>query len=59
MAKPVWRVKPVTELPAGETTDVEVARIERDEQAGLSYLRRRLAVAKQLTSARRTRRCWA
>jgi hypothetical protein len=30
IAKPVWRVKLVTELQAGETTEVEVARIERD-----------------------------
>ena len=39
MAKLVWRVKRVTEVQAGETTEVEVARIERDEQAGLSDLR--------------------
>jgi hypothetical protein len=32
MAKLVWRVKLVTELQAGGTTEVEVARIERDEQ---------------------------
>ena len=51
MAKLVWRVKLVTELQAGETTEVEVARIERDEQAGLSGLGLRLAEAKQLTSA--------
>jgi hypothetical protein len=38
MAKLVWRVKLVTELQAGETTEVEVARIERDQQAGLSDL---------------------
>jgi hypothetical protein len=31
MAKLVWRVKLVTELQTGETTEVEVARIERDE----------------------------
>ena len=41
----------MTELQAGETTEVEVARIERDEQAGLSDLGLRLAEAKQLTSA--------
>ena len=46
MAKLVWRVKLVTELEAGETTEVEVARIERDEQAGLSDLGLRLAEAK-------------
>ncbi|WP_158927667.1 hypothetical protein [Acidisphaera sp. S103] len=50
MAKLVWRVKLVTEVQAGETTEVEVARIERDEQAGLSDLGLRLAEAKQLTS---------
>jgi hypothetical protein len=51
MAKLVWWVKLVTELPAGETTEVEVAHIERDEQAGLSDLGLRLVEAKQLTSA--------
>ena len=51
MAKLRWRVKLVTELQLGETTEVEVARIERDEQAGLSDLGLRLAEAKQLTSA--------
>jgi hypothetical protein len=51
MAKLVWRVKLVTELQAGETTEVEVARIERDQQAGLSDLGLRLAEAEQLTSA--------
>src|SRR5271166_2491694 len=51
MAKLVWRVKLVTELRAGETTEVEVARIERDEQVDLSDLGLRLAEAKQLTSA--------
>ena len=43
MAKLVWRVKLVTELRAGETTEVEVARIERDDQAGLSDLGLHLA----------------
>jgi hypothetical protein len=51
MAKLVWRVKLVTELQAGETAEVEVARIERDQQASLSELGLRLAEAKQLTSA--------
>jgi hypothetical protein len=51
VAKLVWRVKLVTELEAGEATEVEVARIERDEQAGLSDLGLRLAETKQLTSA--------
>jgi hypothetical protein len=48
MAKLMWRFKLVRELQAGETTEVEVAHIERDEQAGLSDLRLRLAEAKQL-----------
>jgi hypothetical protein len=51
MAKLVWRVKLVAELQAGETTEVEAARSERDEPAGLSDLGLRLAEAKQLTSA--------
>jgi hypothetical protein len=51
VAKLVWRVKLVTELQAGETTEIEVARIERDEQVDLSDLGLRLAEAKQLTSA--------
>jgi hypothetical protein len=51
MAKLVWRVKLVPELQAGETTEVEVARLERDEQAGLSDLGLRLAEGKQFTSA--------
>ena len=48
MAKLVWRVKLVTELQTGETTEVEVARLERDEHAGLADLGLRLAEAKQL-----------
>ena len=51
VAKLVWRVKLVTEFQAGETTEVEVARIERDEQVDLAGLGLRLAEAKQLTSA--------
>jgi hypothetical protein len=51
VAKLVWRVNLVTELQAGETLEVEVGRIERDEQAGLSDLGLRLTEAKQLTSA--------
>jgi hypothetical protein len=31
VAKLVWRVKLVSELPAGVTTEVEIARLERDE----------------------------
>ena len=48
--KLVWRVKLVAEFEAGETTEVEVARIERDEQAGLADLGLRLAEAKQSDS---------
>jgi len=51
VAKLVWRVKLVAELQAGVTTEVEVARFERDEQAGLAELGLRLAEAKQLTAA--------
>ena len=51
MPKLVWRVKLVTELQAGETTEVEVARLERGEQAGLADLGLRLAEAKRLTAA--------
>ena len=51
MAKLVWRVKLVTELVAGETMEVEVARLERDEQAGLADLGLRIAEAKQITAA--------
>jgi hypothetical protein len=34
--KLMWRVKLVVELQAGVTTETEVARIERGEQAGLA-----------------------
>jgi len=44
-------VKLVAELEPGLTTEVEVARLERDEQAGLADLGLRLAEAKQLTAA--------
>jgi len=47
----VWRVKLVAELEPGLTTEVEVTRLERDEQAGLTDLGLRLAEAKQLTAA--------
>jgi hypothetical protein len=47
----VWRVKLVAELEPGLTTEVEVARLERDEQVGLADLGLRLAEAKQLTAA--------
>ncbi len=51
MPKLVWRVKLVAELRPGVTTETEVARIERDEQAGLAELGLRLDEAKQLTAA--------
>jgi len=49
--KLVWRVKLVAELQPAVTTETEVARIERDEQAGLAELGLQLAEAKQLTAA--------
>ena len=49
--KLVWRVKLVAEFETGETTEVEVARLERDEHAGLADLGLRLAEAKQITAA--------
>ena len=49
--KLVWRVKLVAELRPGVITETEVARIERDEQAGLADLGLRLAETKQLTAA--------
>ena len=51
MPKLVWRVKLVAELRPGVVTETEVARIERDEQAGLAELGLQLAEAKQLTAA--------
>ncbi len=51
MPKLVWRVKLVAELRPGVTTETEVARIERDEQAGLAELGLQLDEAKQLTAA--------
>jgi hypothetical protein len=47
----VWRVKLVAELRPGVMTETEVARIERDEQAGLADLGLRLAETKRLTAA--------
>jgi len=47
----MWRVKLVAELRPGVTTETEVARIERDEQAGVAELGLRLDEAKQLTAA--------
>ncbi len=49
--KLVWRVKLVAELRPGVMVETEVARIERDEQAGLAELGLQLAEAKQLTAA--------
>src|SRR4051812_22240485 len=49
--KLVWRVKLVAELRPGVMTETEVARIERDEEAGLADLGLRLAETKQLTKA--------
>ena len=51
MPKLVWRVKLVTELEPGVATETEVARIERDEEAGLADLGLRLEEAKRLTAA--------
>ena len=51
MPKLVWRVKLVAEFGAGETTEVEVARLERDEHASVADLGLRLAEAKQITAA--------
>ncbi len=48
--KLVWRVKLVAELRPGVTTEVEVARIERDEQADVADLGLRLDEAKRLTA---------
>lgn len=47
----VWRVKVVAELRPGVLTETEVARIERDEQAGLADLGLQLAETKRLTAA--------
>jgi hypothetical protein len=49
--KLIWRVKLVAELRPGVMTETEVARIERDEEAGLADLGLRLAETKQLTAA--------
>ena len=51
MANLVWRVKLVAEFEAGGTAEVEVARIERAEQAGLAGLGLHLAEAKQVMAA--------
>jgi hypothetical protein len=49
--KLVWRVKLVAELRPGMTTETELTRIERGEQAGLADLGLRLDEVKQLTAA--------
>ena len=51
VAKLMWRVKLVAELRPGVLRETEVARIERDEQAGLADLGLRLAETKRLTAA--------
>jgi hypothetical protein len=38
VSKLVWRVKLVAELQAGVTTEVEVGRFERDEQASVALV---------------------
>ena len=51
MQRLVWRVKLVAELRPGEVTETEVARIERDEQAGMADLGLRLTETKQLMAS--------
>jgi hypothetical protein len=51
VVKLLWRVKLVAELQPGVTTETEVARIERDEDANLAELGLRLEEAKQVTAA--------
>ena len=51
MSKLVWRVKLVAELGPGVTTETEVARIERGEEADLAELGLRLEEVKRLTAA--------
>ena len=55
MPKLVWRVKLVAELEPGVTTETEVARLERDEAAGLADLGLRLDEVKRLTAALQAR----
>ena len=55
MAKLVWRVKLVAELEPGVVTETELARIERDAQAGLAELGLQLDEAKRLTAALQAR----
>jgi hypothetical protein len=51
VAKLMWRVKLVAEFETAETTEAEVARLERDEQPGLADLGLRLVEAKHLLAA--------
>ena len=53
----VWRVKLVAELRPSEVTETEVARIERDEQAGTADPGLRLSETKQLMGPFRVRSC--
>src|SRR5215217_5856666 len=50
-----WRVKLVAELEPGVVTETELARIERDAQAGLAELGLQLDEAKRLTAALQAR----
>jgi hypothetical protein len=49
--KLMWRVKLVAELRPGVTTETEIARVERGEEAGLAELGLRLEEVKRLTAA--------
>jgi hypothetical protein len=49
--KLMWRVKLVAELRPGVTTETEIARVERGEEAGLADLGLRLEEVKRLTAA--------
>jgi hypothetical protein len=51
VSKLVWRVKLVAELQPGLTTEVDVACLERDDQACIADLGLRLSEAKRLTAA--------
>lgn len=51
MPKLVWRVNLVAELQLGITTETEVARIERDEKAGLAELGLEFTEEKRLAAA--------
>src|SRR3954470_8170220 len=55
VAKLVWRVKLVAELEPGVVTETELARVERDAQAGLAELGLQLDEAKRLTAALQAR----